>query len=294
MLLQNVVDENGDPLEIQQHSYKYNLYKELNCLLPNFNDFLFCEYANNNLDLPPTRFYPHDKKILVLTGGERKQQYITELKQYFTHIFANYYWDEEGVTSFPLGYHNFYEYNNVPINERNYDLFFMGFLNNNRISMAAELTGINRYLISLALSINVEKTLKFLNEFLDWTRRDGKFLLTQQFGGGLEGREYCEVMRHSKIVLAPKGWVNTETFRLYEAMQYGCIVVTEELPKRKYYENIPVIQVSDWKKGFTEIKKLLKNKQFLDELSDNHKKFYDNHLSAKAAAKIFAEKLYSL
>jgi hypothetical protein len=99
---------------------------------------------------------------------------------------------------------------------------------------------------------------------------------------------------HSKIALAPKGWINNETFRMYEAMKYGCVVVTDILPEREYYKNIPVIQVENWKDGFKQIRSILKNKKLMHELSLKHKAFYDEYLSPKATAKIVADKLNSI
>ena len=292
MIFENVVDEDGEAIEFTDaNSYRYKVYQELQSQLIDFNDYLFCEFHNDNYELPAVRFYPHDKKILIWGSGEKKLHQMTEIKSDFHHIFANYYWDEDKVTSIPLGYNYFFKRNYVPINERDYDVSFIGALNKNRISMVSELIGIHRYVIAYGLFINYEKTLRFLNNFLDWTKKDGKYFLTWEFNSGVDGDKYCDVLTHSKIVLAPKGWINTETFRLYEAMKYGCIVVCERLPNRSYYKDIPVIQVENWKDGFKEIKRLLKDEKLLGELSHKHKMFYEEKLSPKATAKIIMENL---
>lgn len=292
MFFDNVVDDEGEPTELDDDSYRCKVYQELKLLLPNFEEFLFCEFTNDDKEIPAVRFYPHDKKVLIWTAGEKKIQQINEIKSEFHHIFANYYWDEDKVTSIPLGYYHLVSNDNyVPINERNFNISFMGALNKHRIPLAAEITGIHKYLISLGLHLNHTRTLKFLNDFLDLVKPDEKYYFSWQFNSGTTKEKYNLVMTHTKIALAPKGWVNTETFRLYEALQFGCVVVTNKLPKRKYYENIPVIQVEDWKDGFKMVKELLKNETLLSELSEKGKQYYNDFLSPKATAKIMAEKL---
>ena len=310
----NIVDEEGEQykekfvesgtiyqvshesnLQFKQNSYKGEFYSELYKQLKNFNDYLFCEYECDDYSLPAVRFHEHNNKILMWRSGEKKLHQIKEIQSYFTHVFANYYWNEENVTSIPLGYNNYVEKNEIPIEERNYNISFIGALNNHRISMASEITRIHRYIIAYGLYKNYEKTLKFLNNFLDWTEKSsGKYFFTWEFNAGISGEDYCNILMHSKIALAPKGWINNETFRMYEAMKYGCVVVTDILPEREYYKNIPVIQVENWKDGFKQIRGMLKNKKLMHELSLKHKAFYDEYLSPKATAKIVADKLNSI
>ena len=314
MIFQNVVDDEGEiyqekfvesgtvyqigadsGFQFKPNSYRGEFYFELSKLLKNFDDYLFCEYDSDDFNIPAVRFHDHKNKVLMWRAGEKKLHQIKEVKQYFTHVFANYYWDEDGVTSIPLGYNNYFDKNEVPVNERNYDISFIGALNNHRIPVASEITGIHRYLISYGLYKNPEKTLRFLNNFCDWTKKSqGKYFFTWEFNTGISSEHYCNILLHSKIALAPKGWINTETFRMYEAMKYGCVVVADVLPERNYYKNIPVIQVENWKDGFKQIRGMLKNKKLMHELSLKHKAFYDEYLSPKATAKIVADKLNSI
>jgi hypothetical protein len=74
-------------------------------------------------------------------------------------------------------------------------------------------------------------------------------------------------------------------------MQYGCIVVTDKLPKRKYYEGIPAIQIDNWHDGIKQVKKILNDENLLLELSDMHRKFYNDKLSPIATANLIAKTL---
>jgi hypothetical protein len=291
MFIENIINDEGEPFELDTNSYRGKVYLELQKTLKNFNEFLFIEFDCDDLSVPSTRFYPHDKRVLIWTSSEKKLNEIGQIRNDFYHIFANYYWDEENVTSIPLGYNNFLEANYIPINERHYDISFMGMLNKNRVDMVSALTGIHKKLIALGIHLNDNKVIKFLNDYLNMIDIKSKYFLSDQFNFGVNSFQYCNGLRHSKVVLAPKGFINTETFRIYEAMQYGCIVVTDKLPKRKYYEGIPAIQIDNWHDGIKQVKKILNDENLLLELSDMHRKFYNDKLSPIATANLIAKTL---
>jgi hypothetical protein len=291
MLYENIIDGEGEPLQIDGNSYRGKVYAELKKNLGSFQDFLFVEYDSDDLEVPSARFYPHDKKVLIWTSSEKKLNEIHTIRNDFFHIFSNYYWDEENVTSIPLGYNNYFEANYIPINERHYTMSFMGMLNKNRIEMVSALTGISRFVIAAGIQFDTKRTVKFLNGYLNLTDVRGKYFLSNEFNSGVSPFQYCNAMRLSKIVLSPRGFINTETFRLYEAMQYGCIVLVDKLPNRKYYKDIPAIQIDNWYDGIKTAKKILKDEDLLLELSEKHKTFYEQKLSPKATAKIIIETL---
>ena len=120
MIFDNVVNDDGEPIH-PKSDYIIKTYLILKNNLPNFQDYLFIEYDCDNLEVPATRFYPHDKKILMWRSGEKKIQQIQSIKNDFYHVFANYYWDETNVTSIPLGYYNYFQDNEIPVNERLYN-----------------------------------------------------------------------------------------------------------------------------------------------------------------------------
>lgn len=80
-----------------------------------------------------------------------------------------------------------------------------------------------------------------------------------------EKRSYLEMMMDTKICLVPRG-TSFETTRLFEAMKYSCIVVTEALPQRWYLDDVPVIQVEDWNQIEAILESLLSNPELMQEL----------------------------
>jgi hypothetical protein len=50
----------------------------------------------------------------------------------------------------------------------------------------------------------------------------------------------------SRVCLAPRG-NSVETFRLFEGMRYGCVVVCDPQPRRWFYDGAPVVTVTRWR-----------------------------------------------
>lgn len=65
------------------------------------------------------------------------------------------------------------------------------------------------------------------------------------FGEGLSRKAYSEELMNTKICLAPRG-SSLETYRLFEAMRSGCVVIADRQPKKWCYENLPVVFIDDW------------------------------------------------
>ncbi len=59
-------------------------------------------------------------------------------------------------------------------------------------------------------------------------------------------REYSEALMRSKVCLAPRG-TSLETFRVLEGLRYGCVVVTESLPHRWFYDGAPLLRIRRWR-----------------------------------------------
>jgi hypothetical protein len=76
------------------------------------------------------------------------------------------------------------------------------------------------------------------------------------------------MLHSSKVALCPGGWKSNETFRLFEAMRAGCVIVTSVLPDVRLYRDAPLIQVSDWTKLESCVDDLIETPSRLAELQD--------------------------
>lgn len=57
---------------------------------------------------------------------------------------------------------------------------------------------------------------------------------------------YSAALMDAKICLAPRGG-SVETYRYFEALRYGCVVITEPLPETWFYSGSPAVVVRRWR-----------------------------------------------
>jgi len=117
---------------------------------------------------------------------------------------------------------------------------------------------------------------------------------TSSFGASLEAdpRLYADELGRTKVLLAPRGG-SVETFRFYEGMLAGCVVVTEPLPPFWFYRGSPAITVRDWRRLPGLLHDLLGDPAGLDERSDAARRWWDERLSPSALGGYMAERLNS-
>jgi glycosyltransferase involved in cell wall biosynthesis len=283
--MKNVITDTGD--EIELGGFDAELFNILKKKLPNFKDYLFIVYGNNDTKLPLTRLIQHDKKILIWRSNENKLNRIDDVKKHYKHIFANYHWSEDNCKSLQLGYHTQTKNNKViPMNERLFNITFTGCLNRNRIKIASILTNIKTHWVGLGLLFRKKLMLKIINNIVKFKYPVDYYQFNDGFNNGLNEEDYNFILRNTKIALCPKGWVNSETFRLYEAMKWGCIVISEQLPEREYYKGIPIIKVTNWNEGLKIANELKHDSKRLEAMSKEIQRYYKQHLSPEAGAEL--------
>lgn len=290
--MKNVIDDSGEDLHITNSGYGGRIYYILKRKLKDFDKYLFISYGANNRKLPSSRHMQHENKILIWGASENKQNQLEAIRGKYFHIFSNYLADSVDVTSLPLGCFVMGSYPiSIPMDERLFNISFIGCLNRNRIQLASDLSGIRVSWISLGMLFFHKMTLNILNQLIQWKWNRDYYQFNTDFNKGLDGELYSYFLKQSKIALCPRGWCNSETFRLYEAMRAGCVVISEELPDRPYYKNIPVIQITNWTEGLRIARELLQDPIRLKKMSRENIKFYKKYLSSEASAQIIFDKL---
>ncbi|MBK7727723.1 MAG: hypothetical protein IPJ33_04225 [Gammaproteobacteria bacterium] len=89
---------------------------------------------------------------------------------------------------------------------------------------------------------------------------------TNSFNDSMEqGAVYSEILASTEICVVPRGDVS-ESFRYFEAMRYGCIVVCEPQPDFWFYKNSPAIEIRNWAQLGPVVSELL-DEHVLQELS---------------------------
>lgn len=216
---------------------------------------------------------------------------IPGLVNYHWHKLINWLFVKDKIApiyDIPLGYNNSKDLPIKNIRERLYDTYFSGSINH----VPYPIWSLKRWLgtpksLARKLMISSIKTFKKKNPY---------FNIELSITGGFRNRSsedersYCEIMMDTKICLVPRG-TSFETTRLFEAMKYGCVVVTEALPSRWYLDGAPVIQIKDWQDWEGVLGHLLENKQLMQEMHQKSLDWWHDKCSEAVVGEYIAAKL---
>lgn len=106
-------------------------------------------------------------------------------------------------------------------------------------------------------------------------------------------RSYSEMMMDTRICPVPRG-TRLETARLYEALRYGCVVVSEPLPDRWFTRGLPGVVLHDWAKMPDVVTELLDDPDRLDALHRASLDWWKTKCSEEAVGHFMADKLRAL
>jgi len=109
-------------------------------------------------------------------------------------------------------------------------------------------------------------------------------------GEVLDAQAYSKTLMDSKICLVPRG-TSSETFRFFEGLRYGCVLITERLPSRRFYNNAPIIQVDDWNVLPNIVPTLLADEDRMRRLHRSTLGWWKNVCSENQLGKFIASKI---
>jgi hypothetical protein len=190
------------------------------------------------------------------------------------------------IFSIPLGYFNSYvELPMKEVDDRQYDVSFLGSIQKNNAPIWSLKHWIeNPKNLSRKVMISNIKSVQ-----LKYPSLRVKLLQTSSFGP-TSNENYHETMMDTKICLVPRG-TSWESFRFYEGLMYGCILITESLPPVWFYENAPIIRISDWSELEIILPKLLENKVLMLEKHQESLNWWNTKCSEVIVGKYIADKL---
>lgn len=181
----------------------------------------------------------------------------------------------------------------TPILDRPIDMFFSGNLNGNRLPLLAAFDPVLRRLPAtgrlgrLLLRSPAKRLIR--RDFSTQAPGFRSYIrFTDGFMAGLDAAAYAAMLTQSKIVLCPRGFSSTETFRHVEAMRAGAIVASEPLPDTHLYRGAPLIEVRDWRPGLAQVRAVAGDPARLADLSARSRAWYDSVFSERATARFMA------
>lgn len=175
----------------------------------------------------------------------------------------------------PLGYHSQEELPQVPMADRNLDAFFAGEVH----------TPVSKSSYRHWLTTSKTQARKQLWNTLLKLKQDPEWRIDMGDIAGGEGTprrqgfgSYSEKMINSRICPAPRGTI-AESYRLYEGLRAGCLVISNRLPEASFLRGAPIIQIDNWNKLPALLKKYARDLDALEHYRKASLDFWKNHLS---------------
>lgn len=196
----------------------------------------------------------HKKKykfgIIVLSD----ERYIIpkELYKHASFVFRNYWHHDflsyKQISIFPLGYKNGFwrdgRHAIKPADQRQFIWSFAGQINRkpNREEMLNQLKVFPNH---------------FMYETFAWADPNA-----------LDAISYRNVLLDTIFAPSPIGWINLDSFRLYEALECGCIPIVQKGPDdyfKQYFGSHPFIVIDTWDQAPELMRSLIDNPALLEQ-----------------------------
>mgnify|MGYP001068361476 FL=1 len=199
------------------------------------------------------------KKIFLIhlgdEGGAEKKDLVYSLCEHIWRTFSlPMFKNFKNVTSIPIGYKCDPIKDNINILKRNYKWSFLGTTH-----------GSSRYDL-------LDKHRNIMPNFIN---------LTEDFSGkkSMDTNNYYKILNNSIFAPIPHGYFHPETYRLYEALEAGCIPIIEN--PFQFFDNFlpnnPLLSVNSWEDSSTIIKKYLENKRDIEILRNKINDWWTQH-----------------
>ena len=163
----------------------------------------------------------------------------------------------------PLGYANQQEVPVVPFERRRLDVSFAGSI----LHKAYPWWSLKRWL-GTPKSLSRNLLLTSLQEFQDRCsdkRVDLKITPSFRAIRSENPAIYATRLMNTRISVVPRGNA-LETFRFFEALRAGCVLITEDLPEFWFYYGAPIIRLADWSELPDLLEDLLADPEKLERL----------------------------
>jgi hypothetical protein len=196
------------------------------------------------------------------------------------------------IVPIPLGYYNQIDHPPVPFAARRWSVSFAGSGAVPAESARASLRtpkGLARAHMSRAIDGLVQKlpgepiTVVNLPEFP--TMLPGK----DERARGLADA-YSELVAQTRMCLVPRG-NSPETFRFFEALRAGCVVVCESLPDHWFYRGAPVVRLKRWEELASAVPPLLVDRVRLEEMHRASLRWWQSRCSEQALGHLMAARI---
>ena len=278
--------------ELNEKVFLIRFFDHLQVLLGGeFEEYQFYLFANISTEIVPDSLSKKTskKKVLIFLSNQY-YQINPALPGDFVAVFKCHLPQDvvrERIYHFPLGYvKDTVEYEVKEFEKRKTKVFFSGNLNKKRVSLYKALSdsSLPNFLYGPAIRLSKKIPNLLKREFSDQFP-SSYIRFTNGFKQGLNSQEYSQMIYDSQIVLCPGGFLKNETYRHFESMRAGCVVISEKMPETYLYKDSPIIQVNSWKEGIDMVQTLLDNQDLMFKYHEDTMSWWENVCNEVSTAK---------
>lgn len=289
--------------DLLESEYIGKIIRELALTMGNcFYNYQFVIYSRpayrKGIKLPvPIPFEKSNKKQIIIYLSDELFHVPDKMADQAFAIFKHRLppgFTHRNIFPLPVGYNKTTKHQNViPIGQRKFNVFFFGQLSSGRLHLYKSLAGIN-WIPDLIIHKS-KKILKITRTNFDSAFSDSFIRFTSSFQKGFGADHYATTLYNSKIALCPYGNVgNMETFRHYEAMRAGNVIITAPMPKFSFYNNSPMVVIERWSELSKVVKALLKDPKRLEDIHLKTLDWWETHCSEHSVATYIARSIHHL
>ena len=242
---------------------------------------------------PPLGFNPikhpsYQNVLTLLQHGYAKSRYVRSIVAEKKQSRQQRKAEKVPIYPIPLGYANQVEVPFVPFHKRTVDVSFAGSVVHRKYKWYS----IQKW-FKTPKSYSRSKMISALQAYAQkYSTLNVDLKITPSFKAirSEDPVSYSDRVMNTRISLVPRG-ASYETYRFFEAMRFGCVVIAEYLPDFWFYKGAPVIKISNWNNLEDELNALVENPSKAELLHQQVINWWETMCSENALGKYMAAKL---
>jgi hypothetical protein len=267
------------------------LLQEERCKVPVYGRYIRAT-IRNLMSKPFLGWRPHLQlsSVEAVLTFEYIRDWYTHLKSVWarSHPPAEYHAPirKEPLTlRIPLGYHSQVEVPYIPIKDRELDLFFAG-----EVRHAVPKTSYKYYTSTSKFEVRGQLFRELDKIKNDWNIDWDAIASVDKNRNAKAFNTYSEKMMNTRICLAPRGTL-PDTFRHFEGMRAGCMIVSNPVPVEPYLYGAPMLLINHWSEIRGILNKYGRNYDFIEEMGNKANTWWKTRLTPEIIGRYIAEEL---
>ncbi|HEY0785472.1 MAG TPA: hypothetical protein VGD62_06335 [Acidobacteriaceae bacterium] len=238
------------------------------------------------------RLHPRIGRSEAVLTFEYTRDWYTHLKSVWARAHPPRHWPspirkEPLDLRIPLGYHSQEDIPYVPIKDRTLDMFFAG-----QVRHPVPRNDYRYWTSTSKFQVREQlwRELSALQKTGEWNIDLGAIASTDSKRNEQAFNTYTEKMMNTRICLAPRGTL-PDTFRHFEGMRAGCLVVSNPVPVEPYLYGAPMLLIDHWSEIHGILKKHGRDNDFIQEMGDRGRAWWNNRLTPQIIGRSIADQL---